>query len=192
MKPAGDSINELIIAPSPDLQPAPFFAPTRKAARRFLEFFTAQINNAHTRRAYVNATRRFAEWCVSKYIHELTQVQPFHVASFVHDLQDELSPPSVKQHLAAIRMLFDWLVTGHVIDTNPAHSVRGPRYTVKKGKTPVLTAEEAMGCSRASPLLRDQPMIQRRPISLICSGCATAPSSASWSTVLPESVPSFR
>jgi hypothetical protein len=40
----------------------------------------------------VNATRRFAEWCASKDIHELTQVQPFHVAAFVH-LQDELSPP---------------------------------------------------------------------------------------------------
>jgi site-specific recombinase XerC len=61
-----------------------------------------------------------------KDIHELTQVEPFHVAAFVHDLQDELSPPSVKQHLAAIRMLFDWLVTGHVIEANPAHSVRGP------------------------------------------------------------------
>ena len=66
MKPAGDGINELIIAPSSDLRPAPLFAPTRKAARRFLEFFTAQINNAHTRRAYVNATRRFADWCASK------------------------------------------------------------------------------------------------------------------------------
>jgi integrase/recombinase XerD len=84
---------------------------------------------------YLNATRRFADWCASKDIHELAQVEPFHVAAFVHDLQGELSPPSVKQHLAAIRMLFDWLVTGHVIDTNPAHSVRGPRYTVKKGKT---------------------------------------------------------
>ena len=61
-----------------------------------------------------------------KDIHELTQVEPFHVAAFVHDLQDELSPPSVKQHLAAIRMLFDWLVTGHVIETNPAHSSRTP------------------------------------------------------------------
>ena len=91
----------------------------------------------------MNATRRFADWCASKDIHELAQVQPFHVAAFVHDLQDELSSPSVKQHLAAIRMLFDWLMTGHVIETNPAHSVRGPRYTVKKGKTPVLTAEEA-------------------------------------------------
>ena len=40
-------------------------------------------------------------------------------------------------------MLFDWLVTGHVIDVNPAHAVRGPKYVVKKGKTPVLTVDEA-------------------------------------------------
>jgi integrase/recombinase XerD len=40
-------------------------------------------------------------------------------------------------------MLFDWLVTGHVIDGNPAHAVRGPKYVVKKGKTPVLTVDEA-------------------------------------------------
>jgi hypothetical protein len=58
--------------------------------------------NAHPRRAYVNATRRFADWCASKEIHELTQVQPFHVAAFIHDLQEELSPPSVKQHLAIV------------------------------------------------------------------------------------------
>src|SRR6202047_3530463 len=154
MKPAGDGINEVIVAPSQDLRPAPLFAPTRKAARRFLEFFTAQINNAHTRRAYLNATRRFADWCASKEIHELAQVQPFHVAAFVHDLQDELSPPSVKQHLAAIRMLFDWLVTGHVIETNPAHSVRGPRYTVKKGKTPVLTVEEAHALLESIPITK--------------------------------------
>jgi integrase len=72
----------------------------------------------------------------------------------VHDLQDELSPPSVKQHLAAIRMLFDWLVTGHVIEANPAHSVRGPRYTVKKGKTPVLTAEEAHALLDSIPVTK--------------------------------------
>ena len=79
MNLAGDGTNELIIAPSEDLRPAPLFALTRKAAKRFLEFFTAQINNAHTRRAYVNATRRFADWCSSKDLHELAQVQPFHV-----------------------------------------------------------------------------------------------------------------
>jgi site-specific recombinase XerD len=76
-------------------------------------------------------------------LHELAQVEPFHVAAFVRELEGQSSPPTVKQHLAALRMLFDWLVTGHVIDNNPALAVRGPRYVVTKGKTPVLAAEEA-------------------------------------------------
>jgi site-specific recombinase XerD len=133
---------------------APLFTPTPKAAQRVLEFFTAQINNDHTRRAYLNATRRFAAWCDHKNIYELARVQPFHVAAFIKDLQNDLSPPSVKQHLAALRMLFDWLVTGHVIDTNPAHSVRGPKYIVKKGKTPVLTADEARALLDSIPIVK--------------------------------------
>lgn len=132
-----------VLPPAPSLQPATLFTPTPKAAKRVLEFFTAQINNDHTRKAYLNATRRFAEWCEAHGIGELADVQAFHVAAFVKDLQGQLSPPTVKQHLAALRMLFDWLVTGHILDTNPAHAVRGPKYVVKKGKTPVLTAEEA-------------------------------------------------
>lgn len=55
----------------------------------------------------------------------------------------QMSKPTVKQHLAAIRMLFDWLVIGHVMDTNPAHSVRAPKYSIKKGKTSVLSIDEA-------------------------------------------------
>src|ERR1700740_2981731 len=133
-------IGYLIIAPSPALQP-PFFTPTPKAAKRVLEFFTAQISNDHTRRAYMNAARRFADWCAGNSIQELSQVPPFPVAAFIKNLQDGLPPPTVKQHLAALRMLFDWLVTGHVIETNPAHAARGPNYTVKKGKTPIPTAE---------------------------------------------------
>jgi site-specific recombinase XerD len=132
----------LIPSPAPAVLPA-LFAPTPKAARRVVEFFTAQINNDHTRKAYLNAARRFAEWCEAHGLDELVDVQPFHVAAFVKELQGQFSPPTVKQHLAALRMLFDWLVTGHVLDTNPAHAVRGPRYVVTKGKTPVLDAEEA-------------------------------------------------
>ena len=134
---------ELILSPTAPLQPAPLFAPTPKAARRVLEFFTAQINNDHTRRAYLNAARRFTAWCDARGIAQLADVQAFHVAAFIKDLQGAFSPPTVKQHLAALRMLFDWLVTGHVLDVNPAHAVRGPKYVVRKGKTPVLTAEEA-------------------------------------------------
>ena len=117
--------------------------PTPKAARRVLEFFTAQINNDHTRRAYLATTRRFAAWCDTHHIDQLAEVEPFHVAAFIKDLQGKFSPPTVKQHLAALRILFDWLVTGHVLEVNPAHAVRGPKYVVRKGKTPVLTGEEA-------------------------------------------------
>jgi integrase/recombinase XerD len=76
-------------------------------------------------------------------------VKPPHVAEYVEMLglpEPEgtgLSKPSVKQHLAALRMLFDWLVVGHVLDHNPAHAVRGPKYSQKKGKTPVLDRDEA-------------------------------------------------
>ena len=153
------------IVPSPApavVLPAPLFAPTPKAAKRVLEFFTTQINNDHTRKAYMNATRRFAAWCEAHGIRELAAVEPFHVAAFIKDCKQAFpprtklfTPPTVKQHLAALRMLFDWLVIGHVIDVNPAHAVRGPKYVVKKGKTPVLTAEEARELLDSIPIVRN-------------------------------------
>jgi integrase/recombinase XerD len=81
-------------------------------------------------------------------------VQPFHVAAFVKELQRQFAAPTVKQHLAVLRMLFDWLVTGHVIDANPAHAVRGPRYVVTKGKRPVLAADEARALRDSIPVVR--------------------------------------
>jgi site-specific recombinase XerD len=155
---------DLIISPASGLVPARLYAPTPKAAKRVVEFFTAQINNDHTRKSYLNATRRFAQWCEARGLDELAEVHPFHVAAFIKELQDEFAPPTVKQHLAALRMLFDWLVTGHVLEINPAHAVRGPKYVVTKGKTPVLTAEEARAVLDAIPAssvigLRDRALI---------------------------------
>jgi site-specific recombinase XerD len=115
----------------------------RSASDRFLEFFTAQIRNPNTREAYGRAVARFFEFIEKNFGHELWGIKPFHVAAYVEDLGREMSPPSVKQHLAAVRMLFDYLVTGAVIPMNPASSVRGPKHVVKKGKTPVLTSEQA-------------------------------------------------
>lgn len=63
-----------------------------------------------------------------------------HVAAYVEALP--LSAPSVMQNLAALRVLFDWLVTGQVIPSNPAASVRGPRHSSVTGKTPVLEGAE--------------------------------------------------
>jgi len=73
----------LTVLPSPAVLPAQIFTPTPKAAKRVLEFFTAQINNDNTRVAYLNATKRFAEWCERNVIRELVDVEPFHVAAFV-------------------------------------------------------------------------------------------------------------
>jgi site-specific recombinase XerD len=98
---------DLVSAPAPAVLPAQLFAPTEKAAKRVLEFFTAQINNDHTRAAYLNATKRFAAWCERDGIRELVDVEPIHGAAFVKELQGGFSPPTVKQHLAALRMLFD-------------------------------------------------------------------------------------
>jgi integrase/recombinase XerD len=133
----------IVVAPDREAYAPALFVPTEKAARRFLEFFTAQIRNANTRRAYGQAVYRFAAWCGRNGISELSHVQPFHVAAFIEEFGQDLSPPTVKQNLAALRMLFDWLVTGQIIESNPAHVVRGPRYVLKKGKTPVLSVEEA-------------------------------------------------
>ena len=57
-------------------------------------------------------------------------------------LQEKHGAPGVKQQLAAVRMLFDWLVTGQVVPMNPAAAVRGPKHVVKTGKTPVLDGAE--------------------------------------------------
>jgi site-specific recombinase XerD len=57
----------------------------------------------------------FLCWCEGKGITRLLDVQPVQVAAYIEQLGQEMSPPSVKQHLACIRMLFDWLVTGQVM-----------------------------------------------------------------------------
>jgi site-specific recombinase XerD len=111
-------------------------------AERVLDFFTANIRNPNTRKAYARAVASFATWCERHGITELRAVRPTHIATYIEGLQATLAAPSIKLQLAAVRMLFDWLVVGQIVPTNPASAVRGPRHVVRKGKTPVLSAEE--------------------------------------------------
>lgn len=113
-----------------------------RASKRFLEYFTVEIRNANTRQAYARACAQFLDWCGERRF-ELDTIEPMVVAAYIEELVKTKEPQTVKQHLAAIRKLFDWLVVGQVLPHNPAHAVRGPRYSYKKGKTPVLTAKEA-------------------------------------------------
>ena len=137
-----------------------------RAGMRFLEFFAANIRNPHTRRAYARAAEEFLGWCVSTGVPSITAVQPVHVAAWIEAATREMAAPSVKQRLAAIRHLFDWLVTGQVIAVNPAHTVRGPRYVVRTGKTPVLEPSEARALldkidASTTAGLRDRALIER-------------------------------
>jgi site-specific recombinase XerC len=106
--------------------PALVAAAGARASMRFLEFFAANIRNAHTRRAYARAADEFLAWCASAGVPSIGAVEPVHVATWIEAGTREFAAPSVKQRLAAIRHLFDWLVTGQVVPVNPAASVRGP------------------------------------------------------------------
>jgi integrase len=143
------------------------------AVTRFAEYFTAHIRNPHTRRAYFRNAIAFLRWCEGRGVRELKAIKPMLVAAYIEQLQRTRSRPTVKQQLATIRMLFDWLVTGQVMATNPAHSVRGPRHVVSKGKTPVLTPEETkaiLECIRSSgrSALTPTEAKSMRPMSSAC------------------------
>jgi site-specific recombinase XerD len=134
-----------------------------RATYRFVEFFTAQIRNPNTRRAYHTDISQFFLWCHSQNL-QLHQIHSIHVATYVEQLQQHVSAPTVKQHMAAIRKLFDWLVVGHVMETNPSQVVRGPKYVVKRGKTPILTPEDTRALFNSIPVdtligLRDRALL---------------------------------
>lgn len=131
---------------------------------RFLEFFAAAIRNPNTRRAYAKAASDFLTWCARHGVRDLTGIAPIHVAGWIEELGQSLSAPTVKQRLAAVRHLFDWLVTGQIVPNNPAASVRGPAHSARTGRTPVLEAEEARALIEAIDTsteigLRDRALI---------------------------------
>ena len=97
------------------------------AVERFLEFFAAQVANARTRAAYARAAGRFLSWCAARGLG-LRAIAPLHVAAYIRAHPG--SAPTVKQHLAAIRVLCDWLVVHQVL---PVKSGRGGAGTEARG-----------------------------------------------------------
>ncbi len=156
-----------------------------RAAWRFLEFFTANIRNKNTRAAYARAVRSFCDWLETRGVRDLRQLSPVIVAGYIEQLGETFSKPTVKQHLAAIRMLMDYLVTGGILPFNPASSVRGPKHVVKRGKTPVLSAAEARQLLDSIPIaledgtpdvvgLRDRALIGLMVFSFARVGAAVS------------------
>jgi integrase/recombinase XerC len=171
-------MNQLTLFASPDL-PALLTTAEAQTQTRIFEFFAANIRNRHTRRAYAQATREFLAWCEHAGVASVADVKPLHVAAYIEQLGRERSAPTVKQRLAAVRHLFDWLVTGQVMPLNPASSVRGPSHSVKRGKTPVLDPAEARALLDSidvtTPVgLRDRALIGLMVYSFARIGAALA------------------
>jgi site-specific recombinase XerD len=148
-----------------------------RAQVRFLEFFASTIRNANTRRAYGRAIVDFLAWCEGRGVTSIVNVQPLHVGAYIEGLSLARSAPTAKQHLAAVRRLFDWLVMGQVVPLNPAASVRGPSHSVRRGKTPVLDPTEARQLLDAIDIstpagLRDRALIGLMVFSFARVGAA--------------------
>jgi site-specific recombinase XerD len=126
-----------------DCTPALVAAAGERASYRFFEFFTAQIRNPNTRRAYVRAALEFFDWLAARGVTQITLIESVHVAAYIEQLQKARSAPTAKLRLAALRHLFDWMVIGQIMPVDPAAAVRGPRHIVRRGKTPVLDPQEA-------------------------------------------------
>jgi integrase/recombinase XerD len=154
---------EILVTASSTSLPSLFTAQPQ-ARKRMRDFFSSHIRNKNTRRAYQEAVRQFSTFCAKHGIVDLAQVEPIHVAAFVEEQLRQCSKPTVKQRLAALRMLFDWMVVGQILSVNPAHAVRGPKHTQRKGKTPVLNVDEARSLidaidTTSLPGLRDRALI---------------------------------
>jgi site-specific recombinase XerD len=136
-------MTNLISLPRSPALPAIVTAAGDRAGILLLEFFASTIRNPHTRRAYGRAVADFLAWCEAHGVASIAAVQPLHVGAWVELQTREKAAPTAKLRLAALRHLFDWLVMGQVIPTNPAAAVRGPRHVVRVGKTAVLDPAEA-------------------------------------------------
>jgi site-specific recombinase XerD len=186
-----------VIPADPHLVPALIANAGDHAGWRYVEFFTANIRNPHTRRAYGRACGSFFAWCEHRGL-TLPAIRSFDVAAWVEELGEKHGAPGVKQQLAALRMLFDWLVTGQVVPINPAAAVRGPKYVVTTGKTPVLDGTEWRRLLNAIPTetvrdLRDRTLIGTLTYSFARIGAALKlkvedlrPSGTSWQIHLHE------
>jgi site-specific recombinase XerD len=122
-----------------------------KASEHFLEFFAATIRNKNTRAAYMQAVGQLCTWCEDNGL-QLTGIRPLHVSAYIES--KEMSAPSIKQHLAALRGLFNWLVIRQVVPDNPALFVKGPKFSRQVGITPIMEAEQMRQLLDSIPLVR--------------------------------------
>jgi integrase/recombinase XerD len=110
--------------------------------KKFFEFFRVPIRNANTRAAYYRAIQQFLAWAERAGYQDLEDIEPITVAAYIETLQRQAAAPTVKQHMAAIRMMFSWLTEKGVLAMNPAREVKTERFSRTEGKTPAFVDGE--------------------------------------------------
>src|SRR6516225_2458976 len=110
--------------------------------KKFFEFFTVPIRNANTRAAYYRAIQQFLAWVERAGYQNLEDIEPITVAAYIETLQRQAAQATVKQHMAAIRMLFSWLTEKGVLAMNPAREVKTERFSRTEVKTPAFVEGE--------------------------------------------------
>src|SRR3984957_737995 len=133
-----------------------------EATKRFFEFFTVPIRNKNTRTAYYHAIGQFLAWCERAGFRHLEDIEPITVAAYIE--QHTGSPATIKQHMAAIRMLFSWLTEKGILAMNPAREVKTPKFSRNEGKTPAPPTEDVQKLIDSIDLsnvvgLRDQAIL---------------------------------
>lgn len=128
-----------------------------------IEFFAVATPNPHTRTAYWIALQSFLASLEYQGVRSVLNSLPINVAAWVRS-QDAYAPTTIKQRLAGLNMYFSWLVKSGLMMINPAASVKGPRYSLGKGKTPVISADEARALVQSIDVnseigLRDRALI---------------------------------
>src|SRR5258708_36157161 len=177
------SDSELAVV-SPQTFPAPILIEraSPSARKKFFEFFTVPIRNANTRAAYYRAIHQFLAWAERAGYQDLEDIEPITVAAYIETLQRQAAPPTVKQHMAAIRMLFSWLTEKGVLAMNPAREVKTERFSRTEGKTLAFVDGEVL-LRWPNPIHRDNSQCvifidepadkaQRAALSEIASGKA--------------------
>jgi site-specific recombinase XerD len=111
------SDSELAVVVAPQTFPTPILVERAgpSTRKKFFEFFTVPIRNANTRAAYYRAIQQFLAWVERAGYQQLEDIEPITVAAYIEILQRQAAPPTVKQHMAAIRMLFSWLTEKGVL-----------------------------------------------------------------------------
>ena len=117
---------------SPNRTTRPALAPPKERTTEFI-FAVCGCNRA---------IQQFLTWAERAGYQDLEDIEPITVAAYIEILQRRAAPPTVKQHMAAIRMLFSWLIEKGVLAMNPAGEVKTERFSRSEGKTPAFVEGE--------------------------------------------------